>query len=80
MRYLRINRAGRLIVIENFDIKEPKTKDLVKLLGPYLNEQQYVTVFSFSYVLLPKTPKPRKIRKFHKFIEELNRLMNVYFL
>jgi large subunit ribosomal protein L4 len=43
-----LNRAGRLIIVENFDIKHPKTKDVVELLGNYLSEKVTLITHSFD--------------------------------
>jgi len=34
-----LNRTGRLIVVEAFNIKQPKTKDLLNIITPYLNQR-----------------------------------------
>jgi len=41
-------RTGRLIVVEDFNITQPKTKDLLKILKPYLDQRIMLITQTFE--------------------------------
>ena len=43
-----LNRADRLMVVESFDVTKPKTKEVVKLLQPYLEQKLMLVVNEFD--------------------------------
>ncbi|MBP9722762.1 MAG: 50S ribosomal protein L4 [Gammaproteobacteria bacterium] len=47
--FSELHRAERLVVIENFDITEPKTKALVNVLVPYLVGSEKITLITEAF-------------------------------